>query len=572
MYIVEIQNDNKIIEIHGEKQKLKSGNVVKGINSIDSFSFVILPNNAGFSQIRDYKTLVRVYNTNRKRYEFFGRVLYSSDEMSASGNITKAVTCESYLGFLYDSRQRYVTERNWTVRGLLEYIVEVHNSKVEEYKRFSIGEVTVTDQNDNLYLGIQRESTWKTIEEKLLNKLGGEIRFRVVDGVNYLDYLTEIGETKATAIELSKNMKAITKENDPSEYITRLIPLGCKLKDSDGNETEERLDITSVNNGYEYIDSASAREAYGIKEEYVEWDDVTDAANLLQKGIKYLAENNRVKVKYSITALDLSLLGLVLDDFDVCNRHPIKNKLLGIDDIARIIKKNIDVCEEVKSTIEVGDNFKTLLDIQNEREKQFETVGSDIKKLQNIADVLGTKVSETTTTVKDLEDKLNNGMDYTQDFEEIRETIQTNHTNAISHADKILLEALTEYVSTGEFGTFKETIETQFQQSAEDFSFNFTQLQEHIKNVEGVMQSQYAETLKYIRFVDGNIILGEENNPLVLRIAKEKIVFEQNGIEVAYFSNAKMYVTDIEATNSLTVAGLKVTRRTNGSIDINLMT
>ena len=138
--------------------------------------------------------------------------------------------------------------------------------------------------------------------------------------------------------------------------------------------------------------------------------------------------------------------------------------------------------------------------------------------------------------------------------------------------DKILLEALTEYVSTGEFGTFKETIETQFQQSAEDFSFNFTQLQEHIKNVEGVMQSQYAETLKYIRFVDGNIILGEENNPLVLRIAKEKIVFEQNGIEVAYFSNAKMYVTDIEATNSLTVAGLKVTRRTNGSIDINLMT
>lgn len=370
MYIVTIQNGNTITEIHGENEKAYSGSVVKGINAIDSFSFSLLPSNAGFNELHDFQTLVKVYNTNNQRYEFYGRVLYSSSAMSESGLITKEVTCESYMGFLCDSIQNYVETRNWTVRGLLEYIIAVHNSQVEEYKRIQIGTVDVTDPNDNLYLGIQYKNTWETLKEKLLDVLGGEIRLRVVGDTIYLDYLVEIGEHKSVAIALSRNMKAITREKDPSQYVTRLLPLGGKKSE----DSEERIDISSVNNGGKYIDDVKAIARYGVHVGVVEFDDVYEPQNLLRKGEEWIAANNKLLVKYSATALDLSLIGLDIDDIDVYNYYPIQNALLGIDDEARIIKKTINICAEVDSTVEFGDKFESFSDIQLRQKEVIEGI------------------------------------------------------------------------------------------------------------------------------------------------------------------------------------------------------
>lgn len=398
MYIVTIKNGDTAVQIHNNDQKLPSGKIVKGINAIDSFQFSMLPANAGFRDIHDYKTLVTVYNGNRNRCDFYGRVLYSEDEMTDSGNIKKEVICESYLGFFCDSQQEYVSERNWTVSGLLQHIVDCHNSQVEDYKRFIIGEVTVTDPNDNLYCGIQRENTWNTLKSKLIDSLGGELRFRVEDDEIYLDYLTEIGGYSSTEIALSKNMKSIVREKDPSEIVTRLIPLGCKL----GDDTEERLDITSVNGGKNYIEDETAIELYGIRVATVEFDDVTVASNLLSKGVSWLNENNKVQVNYTVNALDLSLIGLETDDFDVGNHHPLKNHLLGIDDTVRIIKKNIDICEEVKSTVEFGDNFEKLSDAMKKQSTALNSMTANAVTMQT----LSSEISKTNTRLEETEESL----------------------------------------------------------------------------------------------------------------------------------------------------------------------
>lgn len=395
MFVVNLINDKIKTPIHNKKEKLKSGSVVQGINTIDSFSFVILPSNRGFNSIFDFTTLVEVYNQNKKRYEFQGRVLCSNPDMADNGLISKTVTCESFFGFLCDSQQPYVEERNWTVNEFLNHVINEHNKQTENYKHFEIGEITVTDPNDNIYMGVQRENTWKTIQEKLIGKLGGEIRFRVENDVIYIDFLEKIGVTRATTIEVSKNMKSITKQVDPSEYITRLIPLGCKISkeeesvDEEGNvttqtvETEERLDISRVNGGKNYIDFEAGIEAYGIHVGYVIYDDVTEEMNLLSKGRKWFEDNSKVQVKYSVKALDLSLIGLDIDDFEVHNYHPIVNPLLGIDDTARIIKKTINVCEEIQSSFEIGDNFKTLTEVQLEQKKEFENLSDTVHKLQS---------------------------------------------------------------------------------------------------------------------------------------------------------------------------------------------
>lgn len=531
MYITTIYNKGVPTEIHGENQKLKTGNVVKGINVIDTFSFSILPSNNGFNRLNDFTTLVEVYNTRKKRFEFQGRVLCSNPSMSESGLISKSVTCESFLGFLCDSQQIYVEPQNWTVTGLFQHIVDVHNSQVEDYKHFALGDVTVTDPNDNLFGGIQRKNTWETIKEKLIDKLGGEIRFRVVDNVIYLDYLTKIGSTKATPIALSRNMKSITKEKDPSAYITRLIPLGCKLTreeistDEEGNErietveTEQRLEITSVNDGKSYIDDVQAIEQYGLHIGYMEWDDVTDPAILKTKGEKWLVENNKLQIKYSITALDLSILGLDIDDFDTHNSHPIINPLLGIDDIARINKKNIDICEEVKSSIEVGENFKTLSEIQAETAGKLDSVSTTIKKIESNY-VTNKKITSETNLL---------------------------HSLIKQSAESVMMSVAETYlVKTGE-EVYQNDLTTALSVLRDSIMVEFIN---EITTVENATQSEFERIYSYIKMADGSITFGASGNPITLAIGKtaaneQAVIFYRNGVEFGSWDGENFYTGNI---------------------------
>ena len=374
MYIVNIINGGNKTEIHGEVNKLTAGSIVKGINTIDSFTFTIHQKNEGFNLLNDMNTFVCAKNVNKNRTEFFGRVLYTSLEMDSDGMISKSVTCENILGFLHDSQQVYIAERNWTVNQFLGNVIGIHNEYVEDDKKFTIG--LVEGGSDNLFCGIQRESSFKTIQDKLINARGGEVRAYESDDSLTIDYVEQIGEFKTTKIELSRNMKAITRERDPSEIVTRLFPLGAKVSE----DSEARLCISGRASGdtdgdytfteNDYIDNETAIAQYGIRVGYKIWDDVTDANTLRRKGEAWLAENARVLVKYSITALDLSLLGLDIDDFEVGNTHPIVNPLLGIEDTARIIKKTINILDETKNTIEIGDKFKTMSDIQRDQKKE----------------------------------------------------------------------------------------------------------------------------------------------------------------------------------------------------------
>lgn len=517
MYIVKISNNGIETPIHNEREKLNSGKVVKGINTIDSFTFSMLPSNAGFDLVNEFTTFASVYNTNRKRYEFIGRVLRPETSMSQNGLIEKDITCESVFGYLCDSQQPYVSTQNWTVRGLLQHLINNHNSQVESYKHFVIGEVTVTDPNDNLYLGIQRENTWNAIKKNLIDKLGGELRYRVENGVLYIDYLEKLGETRSTAIEMSVNMKSITREKDPTDYVTRLIPLGAKLS----NNTEERLDITSVNDGKNYIDDETAIEVYGIHVGYVTFDDVTLASNLLSKARAWMAENNRVQIKYKVTALDLSLIGKSIDDFDVGDYHPIKNPLLGIDDTARIVKKTIDVCEEVKSSFEMGDNLKTLNDIRIEQLKQVANEAPALLTMQK-------EVAQAQSNINSLQSQ-----------------VTEQHSTILVDTEAIIMGALESYVKTSNYEEFKQTVSTQLAVMSDEILLNFATTTEQITEVDGSLQSKFTELYKYISFKGGCATFGDSVTAITLSINNGMIEFANNGVVFGSWDGDNFYTGNI---------------------------
>ena len=355
MFVVTITNGAENTIIHNDgTDRISGGKVAKSINAVDSFSFTIYPNNAGYDLLKPLTTSVKVYDESTDKDIFIGRVLKCPDSMDERGLICRKVTCEGRLGWLYDSVQPYVEYKMVGISTVLSSFLSKHNAQVGADKRIELGQVTVTASNNYTYTA-NWDKTMDVIADKLIGKFGGEIQLRDKGGKVYLDYLENIGHGTDTTIELAVNLKIISREVDETAVITRLYPLGAKLTDS-----EKRLTIGAVNGGKDYIEDSSLIAKYGVISGPQIWDDITLASNLLSKGKEYLKSVNRAKVQYQITALDLSRIDKHIEQFELGCWYRVKNSLMGIDEDLRIVGISIDLDNPQASQLTFGDRFETL--------------------------------------------------------------------------------------------------------------------------------------------------------------------------------------------------------------------
>lgn len=562
MYDVTIQNGNIQRLVHDHRaarnvQKLPSGNIVDAVNSISSFTFRIYPNNAGYDQLKAFHTQIRVRNTKRSRDDFVGRVIKVSPEMDSNGMFSKTVVCADRLDFLNDSVQPYQEVRHYegdeTRTGIEEFIdvlLDNHNAQVEEYKRIYRGIVTVQpfESSEGVTKGLNWQKTYKAIEEKLLNSFGGFIRLRETAGVLYLDYLESVGETRSTVIEVGRNMRSGSKEVNATGIVTRLVPLGAKLTtiDENGNEveSEERLTIAEVNDGFDYIESSDYLAEYGIKYETVIFDDITVPVNLLRKGNEWLAANNGIANSHNFDALDLSQIGLDIDDFVLYDRYPVRNPGIDVNEILQIVKKNTNVTEPYSSSFEMGDTLKRLSDSMVDINAELESVRSNVAGMSS-------SIKNQVTTV------------YTY----VNETMSSYKVSD----EQIWAAVEDRTIAKSEYETFSETVRNILQMEADGTTMLFQTISESIQQVGDTEATHYAELIKYIRFEDGNIILGEEGNAITLKLENDILAFYNNGTRVAYVSDNLLYITDGRFLRSVRIGNYGFIPEANGSVSFTYL-
>lgn len=372
MHTVTIKNGAEKTTIHSDNlDRIFGGKGVKVVNAVDSFTFTIYPDNAGYDKLKPLTTSITVTDDSTGKDIFIGRVLKCPDSMDERGLICRKVTCEGRLGWLYDSVQPYIEYKMVGISTVLSSFLSKHNAQVGADKRIELGQVTVTASNNYTYTA-NWDKTMDVIADKLIGKFGGEIQLRDKDGKVYLDYLENIGHGTDTTIELAVNLKTISREVDETAVITRLYPLGAKLTDS-----EKRLTIGSVNGGKDYIEDSSLVAKYGVISGTQIWDDVTLASNLLSKGKEYLKSVNRAKVQYQITALDLSRIDKHIEQFELGCWYRVKNSLMGIDEDLRIVGISIDLDNPQASQLTFGDRFETLSGFMTAKTKSLQTAIDD---------------------------------------------------------------------------------------------------------------------------------------------------------------------------------------------------
>ena len=176
------------------------------------------------------------------------------------------------------------------------------------------------------------------------------------------------------------------------------------------------------------------------------------------------------------------------------------------------------------STIELGDNLKTLTEIQNE-------IPSNVKdQLEEVR--------------KELE-SLDKGVQESEN--EIRQQIIDQATSITETTEAIILSALESYVQTGIYDEFKQTIETQLSVMADEILLQFTTTNETINNVNGVFSSEFEKLYEYISInqEDGSMTFGSGQNAMTLTLDNDIISFKKNGVQFGWWDGVDFHTGNI---------------------------
>ena len=316
--IYKIKLDGKVLYYPGDRQAaVINPELDLQTGYAGELTLKVPPLNPLYGEIHNRKSMVSVYRGNTEI--FYGEVRTREKDRFKN----QPVKATGALSFLADS---ILPQQEWhdiSPRDLLDAWLQLHNNQVEDRKKIYTGVVTIHDSNDSLYRITDRENTLEAIRDKLVDRLGGYLRLRHENDKLYLDWLTiqEYGKYCEQPIQFGENLMDYSETMTADDVITALIPLGAAIEqETDENASEfERLeknvDITSVNDGKDYIYSKEAVENFGWVWRTEKWDDVSVPANLLKKATEFLTSNQYESLVISLTAVDLSLFGQDYDSF-----------------------------------------------------------------------------------------------------------------------------------------------------------------------------------------------------------------------------------------------------------------
>lgn len=342
-------------------------------NSAGSLSIKLPPSNIGYETIIRMVTDISVKKDEKEIWA--GRVL--SEQKDFWNNRT--LLCEGELAFLNDSTQPPAEYHDITVRGFLETLISIHNSKVAANRQFTVGTVTVTDSNNSLYRYTNYEKTIECINDKLIKRLGGHLQVRKENGVRYLDYLAEYPNTNSQTIEFGKNLLDFTRKWDLTDFATVIIPLGNRLDESPIEALDAYLTVESVNNGSMYVQSADGVAAYGWIEKVVNWDDVSTASALLSKAKKYLSDIQFDDMTIELSALDLHYLDIDYEAVKLLEQIRVISIPHGMDRYFPVTKLEVPLDQPENTQFTLGDDIKgTLTSVNNA------TNAETLKKLESL--------------------------------------------------------------------------------------------------------------------------------------------------------------------------------------------
>ena len=535
------------------------------LNTVGGCTFTIHKNHPYYDKLKKLKSVFEVRD--EVGVIFRGRMT----EDSADFYNSKAVDLEGAMAYFNDSTIRpfafpddFVGNAEYqeaaasgnVIAFFLNWLIQQHNSQVQEFQRFKLGDVTVSDLNNYISRSsVEYESTWETLKSKLFDSaLGGYLCIRYETDGNYIDYLSDFTLVNTQEIVFGENLLDLKTTVNAAATYSAIIPLGAKIETTDedtGTKTTARLTVESLPDGEirddivksgDTIYSRSAVEAFGwvcAPTKDTTWDDVTDAANLRSKAATALAGDlYLLSDTIEVMACDLHFTNEDVQAFRFYRKVKVRSALHGHSGTYILPKLSLQLHNPQSTQITVGQSRRTLTDINSEKEAETSN------KIE--------------TAVKDIAENRT-------ETAEVRNQVKTQSTEMSNTASQIVFEALASYLETSAFESFKETYKSELQVLADGISGRVTATEESIRNVDSDLQKKYNEITKYFTFDINGLEIGaaDENG----NISPNKVVIDNDDIAIwsggnivqQFKSDGTALIPTLQITKSLDLLGLQIT-------------
>lgn len=323
--------------------------VTESENKAGTAEITMPPGHPAYDSFTLFKTLVTIYRDGQ--LIFRGRALYPYDDIDCY----RTITCEGERGFLNDSVMRpylFQTDPATIFRG----VIKLHNAQVDPFKRFEVGVISVTDPNDYQYIACESLSHTTEVIDKLVEYQGGYIVFDFDEaGRRRINWLASRDRQCGQTVEFGANLLDYSRSDSNPELATVIVPYGAK-----NEETGEYVNITSVNNGLDYIQDDEAVARYGAIVKPVYWENVTLPKNLLKKARQYL-ETCKVAVStLELSAVDLSAIDKSIDSFQVGDWVRVVSKPHGVNDLFLLSERTYNLLDPSQDKVVFGKEVQSL--------------------------------------------------------------------------------------------------------------------------------------------------------------------------------------------------------------------
>lgn len=570
-------------DIRDEELILYNPKVKVETNKVGSCSFKIYKNHPYYDKLKILRSVFEV--SDEIGVIFRGRMTEDTRDF----NNGKAVDLEGAMALFNDSLispysfpedfkddDGYITasKSGNVVEFYLNWLIAQHNSQVDEFQRFKLGKVTVSDPNNYISRSSENDvKTWNELKTKLFDSsLGGYLCIRYETDGNYIDYLSDFEYMNTQEIVFGENLLDLLNKTDGSSTCTAIKPLGAELDEqAETSEVAKRLTIESLPDGDITDDivkkgsilySKSAREKYGMIFADVDkttWNDVKVASNLLTKGTEWLSSVGvMLSGTIEINAVDLHFSDEEIRSFRIYRKIRVTSEPHGISKMYNLTKLDIDLFQPQNTKITAGEKRKTLT--QDFTPSKGDP-GKDGKPGKDAAIISSAEPSDKTylwcdTSSKPPVLKQWNGEEWiivNDNAEQITQIYKELASSISQASDSILIQVGEKTYTKEETDRLISDTNTLLEQTKNAFNFEFNSFKTNLDNLANSTDARFESTSKYIRFIDGEIFIGVEGNPIMLRQRNDRISFLENNVEVAYISNRTLYFTHAEILKDLKI-------------------
>ena len=160
--------------------------------------------------------------------------------------------------------------------------------------------------------------------------------------------------------------------------------------------------------------------------------------------------------------------------------------------------------------------------------------------------------------------------DTDQKLDDQKVELQSSIDTAIETSEDGIIQTVTETFTTkDDFQTEVGLLQTQLTQTQEDFTFQFNTVNSSLTDLDafkGEAGTRLDTISKYIRFLNGDILLGGSDSDVQLKIENDRIAFLDNNNEVMYISNEELYIMRAIIATQLTIGNFSWVPRSNGNV------